>query len=770
MKSLGWMLLGSSASVALAAPSIAQQKAPETDQSIGVSAAASSDVAAAQPTTGKPMENAPGEIIVTAQKRAERLQDIPVNVSVANPEMLRAKSVQQFEDLGKVAPSFSSTTATGNTHAVLSMRGIYTSSLSIGVPSAVAVMVDDIAQAPEARGYNQLVDVDRVEVLAGPQPTIAGRNAAAGLVNIVTRGPSDHFQADVGGTLTTDSEQRASVFVAGPIAPTLSASLSGNYDNYRGNIKNITDGDHAGTKTYGVRGKVRWQPSDRVDVTATGYYQRIKENAGAGLYEYLGSGAELFGFLPPSAALGSIASTLSTNNASNNKIATNAQNYYNTKSFGGILNGRVSLGHLDLISITGYEKETNKHLEDLLGILVAPIPGFDNTDHSNGKVTTTSQEFRLVSPASDRFSYVLGLYYLDQKSALDFTRVVLAPFDRDRHAELQNLAAYARGTYKLTDKINLIGGVRYNHEKVSYHLFDRPTETAQSNSAKDGVVLGDVSAEYHFNRNMMVYGRYARGYQGQSFDLEANYTPGVLYQPVKPEQVDSWEIGTKGEYFDRRLTVNFDLFTATYRNFQAEQSITNFDTIATQLLNVGTVVTKGVEGQFSYRPTALTTVDFSGAYVHPEIKSYANAGCYTTQTVAQGCVNGTQDLSGKRLAGSPAWRLTGSIEQHIPVGGLPFDVSLRADVTYQTKTNFDVRLNPYTVQNGYALLNLSANFADLNKRAKLSVFVNNVTNKHFVYTLSDRGDFWGGVHAIQAAGLPRDWGRYAGVRLSYHFD
>ncbi|RYD19902.1 MAG: TonB-dependent receptor, partial [Lysobacteraceae bacterium] len=218
---------------------------------------------------GTPPDAGAADIVVTAQKRAERVQDIPLAVQVLTGDALQAQGVRQFSDLTKAAPSLIIRPAEQPVNASVSIRGIGTFAFSPSVEPSVAVQIDDVPVQFLARAFADLSDIERIEVLRGPQSTLYGRSASAGLLNIVTQGPSAHLTGRVGGLVTSDREYSGNAALSGPLTDTLGFRASVNYDNFAGNVRNLFNGDRVnGFKTLSTRGKLVWNPTATLNVTA----------------------------------------------------------------------------------------------------------------------------------------------------------------------------------------------------------------------------------------------------------------------------------------------------------------------------------------------------------------------------------------------------------------------------------------------------------------------------------------------------------------------
>jgi len=212
-------------------------------------------------------------ILVTANKRVENLQEVPKQIMVVTPEALTRSGVTTLRELGNAIPSISGTASGDERSPAPPIRGIASFAYSIGVQSQTGVVVDDVPQPSFSSLFKELADVERVEVLAGPQSTLSGRNASGGLINIVTREPSDIFSAEAFFEHTSDRQQRLSAFMTGPLSDTLAFSVSAFSNEWGGHFRSLveTNGKRplhlGGWDAQGVRGKLRWQPNERLSST-----------------------------------------------------------------------------------------------------------------------------------------------------------------------------------------------------------------------------------------------------------------------------------------------------------------------------------------------------------------------------------------------------------------------------------------------------------------------------------------------------------------------
>src|SRR5882757_6858649 len=309
------------------------------------------------------------EIVVTAEKRTENLQMVPISVDVVGADTLTKANVSSFYDLAKFAPSMTMTSGDQPANSAIVIRGVGTFAFSVAAEPSVLVVIDDVAVGYQAQAFTDLVDIDRVEVLNGPQSTLFGKSASAGLVNVTTRAPSDTFTYFGDVKVTSDHEQRASLSVSGPITDTLSFRLSGSFRYWGGNVNNLTSGNTIDDdRTGGVRGKLQWRPNDDLSATFTVHFNEDRaECCGVPLVK-LGPGALLFGVpaLTPAAAIAGI-----NPGPNNDSVRVNQAPIANSEDVGFTSHISYNFGDVTLLSITGIDQY---HLHDLTD--------FDTTDAS----------------------------------------------------------------------------------------------------------------------------------------------------------------------------------------------------------------------------------------------------------------------------------------------------------------------------------------------------------------------------------------------------
>jgi iron complex outermembrane receptor protein len=726
------------------------------------------------------------EIVVTAQKRAQSAQDVPVAMTVIGADALANVGGSRMQDLTQLSPSLTITEGSNQNNHSIVLRGIGTSAFSIGVESAVLVVIDDVATGLPGQGFNDLQDIERIEVLRGPQSTLFGKSASAGVINITTKAPTDEFSGSAEVMVTDDDEQRYSAGLSGPINDELSFRVSAAIGRYDGNIKNLnTDRMINGRDSESYRGKLLWQPSDRFDATVSGYY--TKTEAECCEYVLLNKTPDirnLFG-VATNAQLAGI-----TPGADNFTTSVDPEPISDAKDYGGSLKLNYYLDDHTLTNITArshYFAEDFSDFDGAIGPLLGQPDGLTQFGFFRGD--TFSNELRLATSTPGALQYVAGLYYADNSYTRRFTRTGPAqPGDWRGETGSKTYAIFGQADYEISQGTKLIAGLRWSREDISF-TYDRYNNAGgnppftTNGSASDTAVTGKAGIQQEIDDTLMAFATYSRGYKGQAFDLTSSFTTPTnpARNPVRPETSNSYELGMKGDFLDRRARLSLTGFLTDYNDFQAQSQVAEFGG-SLFLANVGKLRTKGVEAEGSWLATDNLTLNGSVAYVDAMIRSFPDAECYFGQTAAQGCTiratgGRAQDLAGHRLANSPEWKFNVGADLELPLGELPFTSTINVNYAWQSEVNFDLKDNPNTRQGAYGITNLSIAFEDKAEgRYRLTLFARNLFDKHYFSSLTDltngliANPYPNPATVIDLRGRrARDASRYLGARFSIKY-
>lgn len=794
------MLLGVACGALTATTAMAQEMSPTStpDTQAPTGAAAAPGTAAQAPAADAVDAEDSGEIVVTAQKRTERLQDVPIAVSVIGGQALAALGKPGLEGAVNLVPALNFQKSGTTLNQSLFLRGVGTTTFSIAGEPSVSTVVDGVVFARSGEAFGDLVDIDRLEVLRGPQGTLFGKNASAGVVNIVSVQPGRDFGGYVdGGYFSNGDEARVRGALNLPLSDNLLTRFTGFYARYDGNIRNeATGGRVNGYEHYGARVQLKWTPSDSTTVAVIGDWHRNDDNCCA---EVIGTG-------PLNAAGNAITSpafaVLPTPKGDRTRtINQNLVTRTKEKGYGLSVQLDTELGTQTVTSITAYRDYRNNEIRDG-DFLPAAYVGF-NQLHDVGPQTgnTFSQEVRLTSPADQFLAYVVGVYYSRAESERAYSRADIVcnaatapttlipcaaagapatttPFGRaDYGSVFKNIAAFGQATVNFTDRFRFIGGLRWTADQLDvFHsrtttlagpgiqpsFPTTPTGTGTPatqfrGKATNTNVSGKASLQYEVTPNVTAYGGYTRGYKGPAFNVFFNLT-ATGTNVIDPETSDSYEIGLKNSFFGGKLVLNLDAFYAKYDNFQANNPDLVAGVVVTRFTNAGKVSTRGAEADIVLRLIDDLSISGGIAYTDAKVDEFFRApGAAVTAVIP----------SGTSLPFAPKWKGSLGADYRWRTGGA-IDVFLGAQGNYQSKQL--ALFSPDAVQrrlgtiDAYGLVNVSAGIGDVDDRYRLTFQVRNLFDQSFAAAIQNGGP--SGSYRYQ---IPRDADRYYGVTGRFNF-
>jgi iron complex outermembrane recepter protein len=736
------------------------------------------------------------EVVVTAQKRTESLQQVPAAVSVVSGADLQQAGISNAESLQDLVPTLTFKKGTTNLNSTLSIRGIGTQSFASGAEPSVATVVDGVVMGRAGMAFTEFTDLQQVEVLQGPQGTLFGKNASAGVINMTTRGPTPELSGEGSIAYFDHSEYKASARVSGPITDKIGFSIAAIYGDYRGNIKNVfNDTWTDGYRREGVRGKLVFDITDSLKLTVNGDYVHANDDCCADvLGTYLPNAQSTKVFLPSIAPVVPGPTNMQIDNdLSPATIDTNT---------GTAAQLDWSIGGYTVTSISAFRRWYNYQQRDgdFHASFANYVASLDLLQHDHGALTFKqySEELRLASPDHQFFTYVVGgfLWHTDEKDW--FTRnddqctASTLPADAtgfqpcrpgastylvtqgyaNWDTKFDNEALFGQGTMHVTDQLRLITGARFTHDKVSY-TFDRVdlpvagpgvgAPFAGSGSTDHNGWSAKAGLQFDVSDDVMAYATWSRGYKGPAYNVFFNMS-ALNTQPIAPETSNAYEIGLKSTLLDHKLMLNLAAYRETFDNFQTNSFVLVNGSVTTSLTNAGTVRSQGITADFDWRP--LNGVSITGGYAYDDAKivSYLCAG--QTGAALTTCRN-VHD--GAPLPFAPRNKFNITPSWLLPTGSsVPFSTRLILSYVYTSTINFDIDQTSLARQPGYGLLNASVVFSDLSDKYELSVMGRNLTDKFYTDFITPVGN---GVAAGSYARLqvPRDAERYFGVSLTAKF-
>jgi iron complex outermembrane receptor protein len=714
------------------------------------------------------------EVVVTAQKREQNLQDVPVAITAFSAAALEEKGIAKVEDLTKIAPSLTITRATTAPSSSINLRGIGTFAFSTGVEPSVAVVVDDLALLQQAQAFSNLSDVARVEVLRGPQGTLFGKGASAGVINIVSQPTTPDLTGAVTASATSDDQYRLEGTVSGPLSDTVGFRVSAFGSSEGGYLPNLATGHELGAEhSWGVRARLGVQASESVRVDFMADHAETRGNGLSRPFRAVPAGATAFGAPIAPNLVGIVPG------AGNDSARVNIDPSIDNKLTLGSVKVTVDLGAVSLLSISGYQKWSFDFTEDVDGT-ATPAFGVPGGIVQSGPYSSHlfSQELRLVSNGTGPFTYLGGVFYADGRTERGFRRGPGSPLAANWFAKngTTTYAAFGQFTYDFAPAAHVDVGLRYNREKIDVdfqNLLVPATPPANNATclancvadASDDQVTGKIALRYDLADDVMAFVSFATGYKGQGFDISSGFTPARL-KPVNAEHSKAYEFGLKSRLLDNRLELNATAFLTDYEDFQAQSAISlPSGALQFTLSNVGQLRTKGLELELAARPVPALRIDASAAYVDAKVQSYPRANCYSGQTAALGCVGGFQNLAGARLSNSPKTKVSIGANYDIALAS-SFDAFVGADYRHQSSVQFDLLQNPAAIQGGYGVLNARVGLRSRSGRYTLTLFADNVADKQYVANiLAANGGSPGLVNQV----IPRSAFRLFGLRLGAQF-
>jgi iron complex outermembrane receptor protein len=676
-------------------------------------------------------QGALADIVVTAQRRAESVQKIPIAISAISGAALAERGATDLTSIGSSIPSLNMSEQIGQ--ARITLRGIGVDNISTGAESSVAFNQDGVFFSRSAAALASFYDVQRVEVLRGPQGTLYGRNATGGSVNIITNKPTSDLHGGVSLTGGNYETINAEAFVSGGLSDTVSARLSGQVQNHSGYGKNIFTGSDIDSKhSQAIRGQLLFKPGSRLSVLLAADYYHSKDRSNT--YHYFGPA----GFTddgtpvtPTALLLGGVVPTSERDVSSVRDPSTAAEFWGARADISYELNDEVTLR-----SLTAYRRSDFMLLTDInpLGVNLFPL---DLSEKSN----QYSQEFQ-VNWDTDTNKLVVGAFYL--KETIDGALVaplnLLAVGGPDLFVQgyfaggrlkTKAAAAFAQDTYSLTESLRLTLGARYSWERKTVadqsdfdfsRLYDpanaprfpvhNETKTFKSFTPKVGI-------DFDLARNTLLYASFSKGFKAGTFNL------GSTAPALDPEKVDAYEAGIKSTVLDGRLRANISAFYYEYSDLQVGK-------VQGQLLvleNAAAAEIYGLEGEFTFEPVHNLLVGLNASYLHARFKRYITAD--QARPAGDGATvdeNGVPafNLSGNALPQAPDYTIDLSAQYtfDMPSGSLTLrGESNWSDRIYFSPFNRDAVSQPaFNTQNAFVTYRTNGGL-------RLTGFVRNIGDK-----------------------------------------
>lgn len=719
---------------------------------------------------GQETATAIGEIIVTAQRRSERLEEVPQAVVALTTETLEKANVVNIHELGRIAPGVQINF--GGLSTQPAVRGVSSLTNGNGNENNIAVYVDGFYVPDNTSINSDIANLESIQVLKGPQGTLYGRNATGGAILVNTLRPSKDFQGKVEGSYATFNESRASGYLSGPISDRARVLVAGAIRNSDGHIRksdpsdvNRDRGDATPIDQRALRTKLEVDVTDNLQATLAYNYGFSSDASGLLFtpFEYVSAA------IPGGNARANRFGTASYNHES---IASTETQEYNLK-----LAWTTPVG--TLTSYTGYADRYHEIFRDSDGTYVDLGYGINYADQ-----VTFQQAVDFVVDVWDRVDLVVGGFYLTDKNWIDYeiyganltkTQIMSRPLKTEAYA------IYADANFKITDRLSLGIGGRYSYDKrwVSQTTLNGAGAVMvpyfQGEADFDGFTPR-ATIRYEVAPRSNVYLSYSEGFRAGSFN-SAPTGSAALNLPIQPETISAFEVGYKTAQARFRLDVS--AFHYNYENMNVSLTIPSPLCVSGQALCPTVTVTGnapeaeiyGVDGQITWAATDRFNVTLGGAYLHARYGDFENAiGTGVNAGLTGNIPSQSQDWSGQQLARAPDFSGQLSLDYTLPL--LEGELRIATNVAYSTGYAIsnpslygplapaDLRGKQRYRQDDTTLVNADLTWTDASYRYTVALYVKNLTDE--VYRLTYNGAANGDYSTMAAP-------RTVGARLGYRF-
>ncbi len=714
------------------------------------------------------------EIVVTSQRRAENLQEVPLAISAFRTEDLQKFGFSTPEALALQTPSLTIKGSQGETKPNVFLRGVGTNDFNATATSAVGFYTDQVYQGLPSGQLFQMFDLERVEVLRGPQGTLYGRNTTGGAVNFISNQPDGTTRGNLSATYGRFDQTEVEAAVQFPLGEKLSARLAGVYRSSSGDTENRFDGNDVNEyDTYALRAVARWEISD--DNVWTFNVHTGQYNGEGPRYHFVRVDNGHY----PDDVLPIIGVDAPYDEGDDWWAGSwDLPQDEDIESYGGSIVGVIETDSFTFTSVTGYENVDAfvRYDSD-----ASPLSYVNVVYGDDGWMF--SQELRLASNGEGPLSWIGGLYYYEDSVKADnsfdiarFARDLFGapPDPNDPQAPgfyvqqwqqpTRSIAAFASLTYEFSDAWKATAGVRWTEDKKEFDF-----QTFQDEHETIGVIPlidvslddswsdvgGGASIQYTISPDAMLYASYNRGFKGGAYNGSPIFDPTTV-RAVDPEYVNAYEVGAKTQFLEDRVQLNVAAFYNDYTDMQVFRFVPDPNTgIPTAFLeNAASAEITGVEAEFRGRFGGLD-LSLGAAYLDATYKDYV------VQEGDSTFGNPTIDFSGNRLVGAPETHINAAVEYTFDLGGPR--LAPRVEYLYSSRVDFDSSNNPLLAQGSYSVVNAALRLENIADQLDVTAWVRNLTEEEYATDALDLSNFG---FDIKVHGSPRTYG----VTLDWRFE
>lgn len=710
---------------------------------------------AASPGTAVAQDQNQGisEIIVTAQKQSENLQDVPISVSAITSETLQAQQITNIADLSNSLPNVQINSFSNSPDsAVFTIRGIGVNDADPYVGTTVSVVVDGVVVGVNTAALLSLFDIERVEVLRGPQGTLFGANTTGGVINVVTKQPTGELGVEGEIIYGNYNHLEANAAVNFPITDNLAGKVSILHNTMDGFFRNHGDGRRIGERNItSLRGYLKYEQGD-YDATLMGEYVRSRNGSQTGVI--IAGPGELF-FTP-----GQTEDPFSFRRG----LSSDQPDSNNRDTYSITLTQNLDSPIGEITSITSYREYQNELFSDDDATTRILLQTRRQIDHHQ-----FSQELRDLISIGDSTRLIIGAFYFEQSYFLDqdgkldgFLPGLGQPQTQDQ--ENQSISGFAQLYHDFTPELRVQAGIRYSHERTEAVSTTANTINPNGQATfNDPLIPGSLiiaSGKESWNRlgykvgmdyrpldELMFYGYYARGFKSGGFTGRIAIAQDI--GPFDPEEVDTFELGLKSDLFDRRLRINLSAFLNKYRNMQVVQNITYPNGAnSASIANAGKAETKGFELEVTAAPVQGLTLTGSLAYLDAKYLEY------NTLVLDPGGSGNLVPVSyaGNSLMNAPEWSASLGFNWTQPVGSGTLTTTGQYSYTSSKFTSYTNL--PVERVGAVELVNASISWGPTDGNWELGAYARNLLDEQYFNQKLNLA----GIGTLASLGNPREFG------------
>lgn len=687
-----------------------------------------------------------GEIVVTAQRRAESVQDVPISITALTGETLEAAGIQDTENLSTLTPGL---LVQRSVVGQIRIRGIGNENYTISGDPGVAVHSDGVYVARAAAGLFDLFDIQRVEVLRGPQGTLYGRNATGGVINVIPNTPQAEFSGRLSASYGNYDAFRMDGYINAPLSDSVAIRIAA-LGNYRDGFTRNTNAAAAARgfgrldskDVFALRAQVA--NTDDGPFSARLAFEYLNDDSNLSAYKYrnrpnalptsdFGGGAQAF----TKPFLRTVNQGFELNIPGTNRRIANDDDVFKTVQKGIALHLGYDFGNVSLSSISGFRDTKFNWLNDGDG---ADIFFVNYLQQDSSK--QYSQEFQL-SGGGEKIEWLAGAFYFRETGesfiALPFPFGANLPFyiTIDGTAKTRALAGFGEVRWNVTDRLKVTLGGRYSSEKRAaayrYEInFGAPVVANPDLKETFNAFTPRLVVNYELTDDLNIYASATRGFKSGGFNLLA------IQPSFDPEKLWSFEGGFKATFGGGRGFVNGNVFYTDYKDVQVQQ-IVNLSSVLT---NAAAATIKGAELEVGYRERKGLEAGGTLAFLDATYDKFCTGDpTQPTAPISAGCNAANPiDLTGNRFPRAPKWTLSGYLGYTADLGR-GGSLGARVDVRYQSLTYFTQFNRPLISQNGYTLVNGRVTWTSADEKFAFSAFANNLTNKKYFTEVLESGAF-----------------------------